>query len=191
MIPSCQMNELLSHSKDNPITFIKLQSDYIQPIKRKENILSVLQGSFLVLPVNWRLLNIAYIDPMNSTIYSKWLEFLLCPKLLKLQPEALSCDSTFCTVFSRYFKQVEDVLKSVQKTEESLRRLKQIRERTTGESRSSGGDDEKIRQQLLIDVTAYCKAVSIFHRISTYSGTIVDLIGICSSRLNLGMEKVL
>ncbi|CAH0390679.1 unnamed protein product [Bemisia tabaci] len=59
----------------------------------------------------------------------------------------------------QYFKQVEDVLKSVQKTEESLRRLKQIRERTTGESRSSGGDDEKIRQQLLIDVTAYCKAI--------------------------------
>lgn len=58
---------------------------------------------------------------------------------------------------SSYYKYVEDVLTSVQKTEESLRRLKQIREKTAQQSSESGGttDGEKIRLQLRVDITSY------------------------------------
>lgn len=69
-----------------------------------------------------------------------------------------------------YYNAVEDVLTSVQKTEESLRRLKNLREKTTSNvqggagvdqqrtssvvSGGSGGlsDDDKIRLQLHVDI---------------------------------------
>jgi hypothetical protein len=59
---------------------------------------------------------------------------------------------------------VDDVLISVQKTEESLRRLKKIRDRsaTTLSSEARGvGDDDKIRQQLLLDVYSFCEGVGM------------------------------
>jgi Domain of unknown function (DUF3510). len=59
---------------------------------------------------------------------------------------------------------VDDVLTSVQKTEESLRRLKKIRDRsaaTTSTEVKGVGDDDKIREQLLLDVYSYCKGVII------------------------------
>ncbi|KAK2575855.1 hypothetical protein KPH14_007229 [Odynerus spinipes] len=58
----------------------------------------------------------------------------------------------------RYLTSVTDVLTSVQKTEESLRRLKRIRDKSTGvlPPDSQGiSDDEKIRIQLQIDVNTY------------------------------------
>lgn len=62
----------------------------------------------------------------------------------------------------RYFSSVKDVLQSVQKTEESLRRLKKIRDKSTGVSLSETqgiSDDEKIRVQLEIDVRSYAETV--------------------------------
>jgi hypothetical protein len=59
---------------------------------------------------------------------------------------------------------VDDVLTSVQKTEESLRRLKKIRDRsaTTLSNEARGvGDDDKIRQQLLLDVYSFCEGVTM------------------------------
>ena len=61
-----------------------------------------------------------------------------------------------CVLCSRYYETVSDVLNSVRKMEESLKRLKQAR-RTTPASPAglSGGgmsDDDKIRRQLALDV---------------------------------------
>ena len=57
---------------------------------------------------------------------------------------------------------VSDVITSVQKTEDSLRRLKKIRDKSAGISSSEGqgvSDDEKIRVQLSIDVVNYVNLV--------------------------------
>ena len=61
-----------------------------------------------------------------------------------------------------YLASVTDVLTSVQKTEESLRRLKKIRDKSTGSlaSEIQGiSDDEKIRIQLQVDVQSYANMV--------------------------------
>lgn len=71
--------------------------------------------------------------------------------------------------FFRYFSAVKDVLTSVQKTEESLRRLKNLREKagTTqqqGHSSTSGmSDDDKIRLQLHVDICAWCDEIEKLH----------------------------
>lgn len=66
----------------------------------------------------------------------------------------------------RYLSSVSEVLTSVQKTEESLRRLKQIREKTVrqpGANENQGvSDDEKIRIQIAVDVQNYAEIVSAF-----------------------------
>lgn len=60
---------------------------------------------------------------------------------------------------------MSDLLSSVQKTEESLRRLKQIRDKTTSTINSTADtkvgitDDDKIRLQLLVDVTNYSESI--------------------------------
>lgn len=60
---------------------------------------------------------------------------------------------------------MSDVLTSVQKTEESLRRLKNLREKSgstqQGNSQSSSGisDDDKIRLQLHVDICAWCDEI--------------------------------
>lgn len=62
-----------------------------------------------------------------------------------------------------YLASVTDVLTSVQKTEESLRRLKKIRDKSTGSFSSEAqgiSDDEKIRIQLQVDVQAYANMVT-------------------------------
>lgn len=64
----------------------------------------------------------------------------------------------------RYASLVKEVLTSVQKTEESLRNLKKIREKSAGVStlKNQGtSDDEKIRIQLHIDVLSYIQMVTI------------------------------
>ncbi|XP_043497645.1 conserved oligomeric Golgi complex subunit 2 [Polistes fuscatus] len=63
----------------------------------------------------------------------------------------------------RYLTSVTDVLTSVQKTEESLRRLKRIRDKSTGVlplDFQGITDDEKIRIQLQIDVNAYSATIT-------------------------------
>lgn len=56
---------------------------------------------------------------------------------------------------SRYYETVSDVLNSVKKMEESLKRLKQARRTTPANPVGPGGgmsDDDKIRLQLALDV---------------------------------------
>lgn len=76
-------------------------------------------------------------DKVQPAVMQRWLQ------------EALS-DSTH-----KYFETVSDVLSSVRKMEESLKRLKQARRSpATNPVSSSGGmsDDDKIRLQLALDV---------------------------------------
>ncbi|XP_034252790.1 conserved oligomeric Golgi complex subunit 2 [Thrips palmi] len=66
----------------------------------------------------------------------------------------LICSSITC----QFYICVSDVLTSVQKTEESLRRLKKMRDRGAQASSAEGrglSDDDKIRMQLSIDVNTF------------------------------------
>lgn len=59
---------------------------------------------------------------------------------------------------------MKDVLTSVQKTEESLRRLKNLREKSgtaqQGSTSTTGmSDDDKIRLQLHVDICAWCDEI--------------------------------
>ncbi|XP_031835598.1 conserved oligomeric Golgi complex subunit 2 [Nomia melanderi] len=70
---------------------------------------------------------------------------------------------TLSSLTEHYLASVTDVLTSVQKTEESLRRLKKIRDKSTGtlSSEVQGvSDDEKIRIQLQVDVQAYINMIA-------------------------------
>lgn len=74
---------------------------------------------------------------------------------------------TLATVLSQinaqYFCAVDEVLTSVQKTEESLRRLKTLREKSTPQATANvaGGvtDDDKIRAQFYVDVGNWSKRI--------------------------------
>lgn len=60
-----------------------------------------------------------------------------------------------CVLCCRYCETVSDILHSVRKMEESLKRLKQARKTTSPNPGGSGGgmsDDDKIRLQLALDV---------------------------------------
>ncbi|XP_043265322.1 conserved oligomeric Golgi complex subunit 2 [Colletes gigas] len=83
----------------------------------------------------------------------------------KVIPDNVNCwlESAFSSLTEHYLASVTDVLTSVQKTEESLRRLKKIRDKSTGalSSEVQGiSDDEKIRIQLQVDVQAYVNMIS-------------------------------
>lgn len=74
-------------------------------------------------------------------------------------------------LFCRYYAAVTDVLTSVKKTEESLRRLKNLREKTSNSnpnaasSSNSGGmsDDDKIRLQLHVDISTWTNEIEKMH----------------------------
>lgn len=67
----------------------------------------------------------------------------------------------------RYFCAVDEVLTSVHKTEESLRRLKTLREKSSSSSQMTSStekpfnitDDDKIRTQLYVDVGHWSKRI--------------------------------
>jgi hypothetical protein len=56
------------------------------------------------------------------------------------------------------------VLTSVQKTEESLRRLKDVRKRSSSnlQTLQPMSDDDKIRLQLQLDIIFFCKNIKKF-----------------------------
>ncbi|KAG5683329.1 hypothetical protein PVAND_012615 [Polypedilum vanderplanki] len=69
----------------------------------------------------------------------------------------------FSKLTIQYYQSVNEVLISVQRTEESLRRLKNVKRSQSGaniaEEKQSMTDDDKIRLQLQIDVMQYAKFV--------------------------------
>ncbi|XP_073527539.1 conserved oligomeric Golgi complex subunit 2 [Phyllobates terribilis] len=64
----------------------------------------------------------------------------------------------------KYYETVSDVLSSVKKMEESLKRLKQARKTTMSSSTTNGGisDDNKIRLQLALDVEYFANQIQNF-----------------------------
>ncbi|XP_045170121.2 conserved oligomeric Golgi complex subunit 2-like [Mercenaria mercenaria] len=72
------------------------------------------------------------------------------------------CAQVFSNLAEQYFTVTSDVLSSVKKMEESLKRLKKGR----GQEKTAGShgitDDDKIRQQLILDITNYGTQVSKF-----------------------------
>lgn len=75
-----------------------------------------------------------------------------------------------------------EVITSVQKTEESLRRLKNLRERggtgqtTASNERSGMSDDDKIRLQLQIDVIHWTKEIEAFGIVQKKVPKLAELI---------------
>lgn len=80
-------------------------------------------------------------------------------------PNNVNCwlELALSSLTEHYLASVTDVLTSVQKTEESLRRLKKIRDKSMGSFSSEvqgTSDDEKIRIQLQVDVQAYANMIT-------------------------------
>ncbi|MBN3292335.1 COG2 protein, partial [Polypterus senegalus] len=97
-----------------------------------------------------------YKDILNPMVIQDWLRGALSNSI------------------QRYFETVSDVLSSVKKMEESLKRLKQARKTVTSSSTGANGglsDDNKIRLQLALDVE--------------YLGEQVQKMGIKTNDLNL------
>ncbi|XP_046424496.1 conserved oligomeric Golgi complex subunit 2 [Neodiprion fabricii] len=95
-------------------------------------------------------------------------------------------ESTVSLVSEQYLLSVTDVLTSVQKTEESLRRLKKIRDKSTGISSSEGkgiGDDEKIRIQLEIDVQNFYQMIGNLGIIGTNVSNLKQLLQVVQEAL--------
>ncbi|EDV91010.1 conserved oligomeric Golgi complex subunit 2 [Drosophila grimshawi] len=75
-----------------------------------------------------------------------------------------------------YFNVVSDVLTSVQKTEESLRRLRNLKSGAATHTPSSGvSDDDKIRLQLRVDVAAWTQELSKLNFQSTQIDKLLEL----------------
>ena len=76
-------------------------------------------------------------------------------------------DLIFAQVSAQFLAQVRDILESVQKMEESLKRLRSVRDKSSNTNRNqetdskpgSVSDDDKIRLQLLVDVQNYGQAM--------------------------------
>lgn len=84
-----------------------------------------------------------------------------------------------------------DVLTSVQKTEESLRKLKKMSHRSSASIPDRGGDDDKIRMQLYFDANYYCKKVRTDILSTLYSEiTLISKPHIVSLEL-YGLNKLL
>ncbi|XP_013171139.1 PREDICTED: conserved oligomeric Golgi complex subunit 2 isoform X1 [Papilio xuthus] len=94
-------------------------------------------------------------------------------------------EALFNVMTISYYKYVEDVLTSVQKTEESLRRLKQIRDMASQQNIESTGttDGDKIRLQLNVDVLSYTRlaqslSVEVYkvHKFNELSSMITEAV---------------
>lgn len=84
--------------------------------------------------------------------------------------------------FFRYFAAVSDVLTSVQKTEESLRRLKNLREKSGSAQQGSASapgmsDDDKIRHQIHVDICAWCEEIEQLGLKRNDIDKLIELVG--------------
>lgn len=101
---------------------------------------------------------------------------------------------TLSSLTEQYFFSVKDVLESVQKTEESLRRLKKIRDKSTGTSQvdvQGTSDDEKIRIQLEIDVLSFVESIKGFNINFTSIERLNDLVQIVEAAVKSKSETKL
>lgn len=87
-------------------------------------------------------------------------------------------EQVFVRITKEYYTSVTEVLTSVQKTEESLRRLKNLKEKSTNQQSSVSGamsDDDKIRLQLRLDVAGWTTELSKLNFIPTQIEKLLDL----------------
>lgn len=90
---------------------------------------------------------------------------------------ATSIKTDLCCYF-RYYVAVNEVLVSVQKTEESLRRLKNLKGTTNSTylvTTSTTSDDDKIRLQLRLDVSTWSDELRQFGLQPTEFQKLIDL----------------
>ncbi|XP_026676998.1 conserved oligomeric Golgi complex subunit 2-like [Diaphorina citri] len=108
------------------------------------------------IPRHFRLLNLNTTEEMIK----RYVSLLIAPPL-KFMNDFPGSKEWLLQIFSKitkeYFNSVREVITSVQRTEESLRRFKKIREKSGGDNSKSGGvgDEEKIKQQISLDVEHY------------------------------------
>lgn len=85
--------------------------------------------------------------------------------------------AVFSEIGRRFYASVNEVLTSAQKTEESLRRLKKAKDKSLSVAENKGiTDDDKIRQQFIVDVDAFCKAAEELNIKSDQIDSIKELI---------------
>lgn len=75
--------------------------------------------------------------------------------ILKDQQKMVICSQVFSSLVELYFSVTSDVLTSVKKMEESLKRLKKVRGSDKLMGSQGMSDDDKIRQQLILDITCF------------------------------------
>lgn len=82
----------------------------------------------------------------------------------------------------QYYQSVSEVLTSVQKTEESIRRLKNLRDKvqqtTSNSDKQPVSDDDKIRLQLQIDIRHYVKCIEDYKLKREEIDSLFDLINL-------------
>uniref|UniRef100_A0A336N970 Conserved oligomeric Golgi complex subunit 2 n=1 Tax=Culicoides sonorensis TaxID=179676 RepID=A0A336N970_CULSO len=86
----------------------------------------------------------------------------------------------FTELTDQYYNAITEVLTSVQKTEESLRRLKNLREKggsgTAAATRQGMSDDDKIRLQLQVDVIYWTNEIETFGITKSQVKKLLELI---------------
>lgn len=120
------------------------------------------------------------IQPVNEFVqtHSKSYQVEAFQRILK---------DLFSKMTIQYYQSVNEVLTSVQKTEESIRRLKNLRERS--QQASAGGsaganekqlmsDDDKIRLQLQIDIRHYVSCIEKHQCKREEIDSLVDLVNL-------------
>lgn len=100
----------------------------------------------------------------------------------------------FCQTTIQYYQSVNEVLTSVQKTEESIRRLKNLREKTQQVTTSSGEkhqmtDDDKIRLQLQMDVRHYVKSVENYQQKREEIDSLMELVSLTDDLSKMRMAN--
>lgn len=102
-------------------------------------------------------------------------------------------EQVFVRITKEYYTSVTDVLTSVQKTEESLRRLKNLKEKSTNQQSSTApasgvgtmSDDDKIRLQLRVDVAAWTKELANLNFMPTQIDKLMDLNNMVEETIKL------
>ena len=110
--------------------------------------------------------------PYIASVVSGFVEFYAGHKTTDRKTLTMWLMAACDMVTDQFLVQVQDVLCNVTKMEESLRKLKKVRERggaTGGEKDKSGGlsDDDKIRLQLYLDVSFFLRELE--------NGKLVDM----------------
>lgn len=87
----------------------------------------------------------------------------------------------FNEITIHFYSCVNEVLTNAQKTEESLRKLKKIKDKYYNSTENKNSDDDKIRQQLVIDVHNFCDGADLVQVNRTDVKMLKDLVDLVES----------